>query len=291
VVRTSQLTDIQHFVENELAHTVSDQISSDCRYASIPQSLGSMIINADIFRELSPWYSSGTLPSDLLDDLESEVPEFTSCRYDRFQSRRLIRTHLTTATTIPASSASKDYLLRRIKWPMSKDRRPRVLIVNGGSGSGKTRFVTAIPKRIPSELIVYDTTLTSDSFGDEIVEYTRSAGGIVVFCYIYAHFVIAMERMIQRACREGRYISATGMAKNHSMSSMTMLKLMDKYENCPDIQFSSFRSDVNNFQSIPIETLRNMKFPSEGKMTDDAYKIINIQIKDIPPDLLRRIIR
>ena len=137
VVRASRLTGIQHFVENELAHTVSDQVSSDCRYASIPQSLGSIIINADCFRELSPWYSSGTLPSDLLDDLESEVPEFKACRFDRLQSRRLIRTHLTTATTNPASSASKDYLLRRITWPIRKDRRPRVLIVNGGKRIGK----------------------------------------------------------------------------------------------------------------------------------------------------------
>jgi hypothetical protein len=291
VVRASQLTDIQRFVENELAHTVSDQVSSDCRYASIPQSLGGMIINADCFRELSPWYSSGTLPSDLLDDLESEVPEFTGCRYDRVQSRRLIRTHLTTATTNPASSASKDYLLRRIKWPIRKDRRPRVLIVNGGSGSGKTRFATALPERIPSELIIYDTTLTSDAFGDEIVEYTRSAGGSVVFCFIYAHFVNAMERMIQRACREGRYISASGMAKNHLMSFMTMAKLMNTYGKCSDIKFTSFRSDLGNFQSFPIDALQNMEFPTERKMTDDAYKIINIRIEDISPDLLRRIIR
>ena len=278
-------------VESDLATVVSDLRLADRRYAQLPESLGGSIINADCYRCLSPWFSHGTLPSRLDDALVTEVPEYAAVRDSPRASRRLVRTYLTSATTQPASAASKDRILRVATGVDGGRQPPRLLLVTGGSGSGKTRLVSTPPMLTPPGAFTFDTTLTSLAFATQIIDAALDRGGTVTVCFIATDFPIAMQRMIARACSDGRYISASGMAANHEKSHATMLEVIRLYRLQRRMRLRIIRSEHHQVSPFPLDAFLETPYPSIQELTHVAHHTITAAAARIPADLLRRLAR
>jgi hypothetical protein len=286
------LTKIQQVVEHDLAAIVRDIAAADSQYDNIAETRSGTIINADSYRELSRCFSQGIIPASLSELMHQEVPEYSSVQHDRMQSRRLIRTHLTSATTNPASAASKDRIQR---WIHSgrEDQRDTVqfLVLNGGSASGKTRIITSIPEILSPQAVAFDTTLTSLSFAEELIQAVHSREKAVQFCFISTDFGTAMARMIDRACTDGRYISASGMAKNHAHSRAVMMAMISKYSGQRYIDFGVYRSEHQRITPLSIDSFMSMPYSSQQDLSHDALVLVNQRASRIPADLVRRLAR
>lgn len=285
------LTDIQRMVERDVAAVVGDVRLADRRYAQLTESLGGSVINADCYRELSPWFATGTIPAALEAAMAQEVPEYADVREDPVTSRRLVRTHLTSATTQPASAASKDRIVRLANADGGGPRPPRLLLVTGGSGSGKTRFVSTPPALTPPGTSTFDTTLTNLAFATQVIDAALSRGGTVMVCFVATEFRVAMGRMLRRACSDGRYISASGMAANHEKSHATMLELIRLYRQRPCVRLRAVRSDHLHVSPLPIDAFLDTPYPTIDELTHDAHHTISLAADRIPADLLRRLAR
>ena len=285
------LSPVQQAIERELAALVRDCRAADARYADLAETLQGTIVNADSYRELSPWFAAGRIPAHLMDDMAREVPEFAAVAHDPAQARRLVRTHLTSATTNPASAASKDRILRCIRSVPGAESTLLILVLNGGSGSGKTRFIAANPQRRPAGAIVFDSTLTSLEFAERLIAESRAHHRDIAFYFIAADFRSAMERMLGRACTDGRYISATGMANNHAQSRATMLALISAHQGQRDIKLSVYRSEPNKHVPLSIDSFLATPYPTAKELAHDARCIIEQYTPSLPTDLLRRCIR
>jgi hypothetical protein len=285
------LSPVQKAIERELAAIVRNHSDADARYAAIPDTQRGTIINADSYRDLSAWFAAGRIPPHLIPEMEREVPEFAAVARDPIQTRRLVRTYLTSATTNPASAASKDRILRCVRTAPGPGASQIVTVLNGGSGSGKTRFITANPQVRPAGAITFDSTLTSLEFADQIIAASHAHNRNIAFYFIATDFRSAMERMIGRACTDGRYISATGMANNHAQSRATMVELIAKYRNQPDVKLSVYRSDPNKHTFQSIDSFLVTPYPPAVELAHDAHYIIDQYAPTIPADLLRRCLR
>ncbi len=288
----ASLTTVQQYVEHELAAIVRDIQAADSQYDNLDGTRGGTIVNADSYRELSRWFSQGTLPTVLREQLRQEVPEYSLVQDDHVQSCRLIRTHFTSATTNPASAASKDRIQRWIRSSrVAGGGTVHVVVLNGGSASGKTRFITSTPEIIPADAVAFDSTLTSLPFAEELIRSARSHQKAILFCFLATDFGTAMTRMIDRACADGRYISASGMAKNHAQSRATMKGLVSKYSGQEDIRFRLFRSEHENVVPVSIDSFMSMPYAPHQDLCHDALMLVDQRASRIPADLYRRLAR
>ena len=287
----ASLTPLQRMVERDLAVVVGDVQLADRRYAQVPESLGGSVINADGYRELSPWFATGTIPTALDAQMVEDVPAYAEVRGHPLRARRMVRTHLTSATTQPASAASKDRILRCATTEGDARTPPHLLLITGGSGSGKTRFVTTPPALVPPGAAAFDTTLTSTAFATQVIDGALSRGGSVTVCYIATTFRDAMQRMIGRACTDGRYISASGMAANHEKSRSTMRDIIRHYRPQRCVRLRIIRSDHLMLNPVPLDAFLDAPSPPLDELTHDAHHCIAAAADRIPADLLRRLAR
>jgi hypothetical protein len=286
-----KLTALQRFVETDLLSLIEDINAADDMYDNLAQSMCGRVINADCYRELSPWFRNGTIPSAMRAMMADEVPEFDKARNDRSLERRIIRTHLTSATTKPSSAASKDRIMRKIDFNSEMLAARNLLIVNGGSGSGKTLLTHSNPDLICDMAVTYDTTNTSIAFAESFINMARCRSFQIWFCFVDTPFPIAMKQMIARACRDGRYITATGMANNHQASQATMRFLVNAHTDEDDIHFCFFESSAPSMTSIPLDDFIHSTSTTAEDLTHDAFSYIDTIRDTLPSDLLRRINR
>lgn len=159
---------------------------------------GSLIIDADRVRELSPDYAA-TKDS---------------------------RSKLADAVHEPASAFSKYILARALK----EQPAGPVVFLAGGGGSGKSTASARLPEIAKGAPIVVDSTLANAASAARRIDQARTAGRQVRIAYVAADVPTAWRRVEQRRVSQGRGVPLEAFLEAHVNALHTVDNLRGRYE-------------------------------------------------------------
>ena len=219
--------------ESELAQIVQGE-SADQQYNAIPLTFHGLVINIDLYRELLPSYRLG--PEGLATD-----------------QQRIDRTRYTAATFGPAKAASFDRFQRETATAR------RVVLLGGGPASGKTSMLRGIIDAVdPLTTTVYDTSLTDPATAEREVRKALENDRQVDIYWVFKSFPLAVEGMITRAVKEGRYLTLERMVDLHQGSRETILRLIRQFSGIHALSITALRSAAEGDVRIPLAELASV---------------------------------
>lgn len=245
---TPGLSDEERIKETELTHIVQSD-SADQQYNEIPMTYRGLVINIDLYRELLPSYRLS--------------PDGTATA-----QRRIDRTRFTAATYGPAKAASFDRFQREAATAR------RIVLLGGGPASGKTSTLRGIIDNIdPLITTVYDTSLTDPTTAEREVRQALMNDRQVDIYWVFKSFPLAVEGMIARAVKEGRYLTLDRMVELHQGSRRTILHLIRQFSGIQSLSIAVIRPDAANDEEIALAELASvLNTPSEGISYGIAFR-------------------
>lgn len=180
-----------------------DQLFAE--YAALPDSMGGVVLNTDVARELSPHYLADRTRS-------ADVHE-------------------------PASETIKQLYAKKLAEPTPEGMDPIVQFTAGGTGAGKTTGLNEVLARSgENPEIIYDTNMNTFGSADKKIQQALDAGRRVKILYTYRDPVEALVNgALPRAERQalqhgtGRTVPLAEHARTHIGVRDVMDQLAEKY--------------------------------------------------------------
>lgn len=260
----------QRLVERELATLVQDQTLADVAYDKLNGTQQGCVINIDYYRCLHGAYG----------DLDPATV-------------RQRRTLLTPATYAPAKKAAQDRFRRAIMTPFDD-----VIIMGGGPASGKSTAVAAsqVSKGVGSNTLTYDTSLADPQEACEDIRAVLAFQNKVMLLWVYRPFPLAMVSMIERALRDGRYLTARRLAVTHTGSRAAILRIAKEFSTDHRVAVLAIDNSGANGKAhtMDLRTLEDTLIGTANEVTADiGLRELNAysQSHDLPKDLYDAIAR
>lgn len=243
---------IQQDMTTYLEHNFGDAVQ---KYNALPDSKGGAVLNTDVARELSPAYAA-----------------------DRSKS---------VAVHEPASALIKELYQTKLK-ETGPHGENTVLFTGGGTGSGKTSTINALPEIKHDVQFVYDTNSAKGESAIGKIQQALDAGKKVAFAYVHRDPVEALQNgALPRAMRMGRTVPLDVHAETHVGAPKAAQQIYEKFKDNPNFKMEVIDNTKGqgNASLASIDLLKNLDYNKAdltGKLrqvTDDAYKQSKINDK------------
>jgi hypothetical protein len=214
-----------------------DQLFAE--YAALPDSMGGVVLNTDVARELSPHYLADRTRS-------ADVHE-------------------------PASETIKQLYAKKLAEPTPEGMDPVVMFTAGGTGAGKSRSLSTETQSAGLRPeIVYDTNMNTYASAEKKVQQALDAGRQVRILYVYRDPVDALVNgALPRAERQalkygtGRTVPLSEHARTHIGVRDVMERLAEKYAGDERVQIVA-RDNSGMPDKDPIRALADLPRPEQN---------------------------
>lgn len=172
-------------------------------------------------------------------------------------------------TTEPAAKLAQ----RMYEEHLKSDNTAPVVLMAGGTASGKTVYRTHYPHELEGLTSVYDTNSSNFEGTKGRIEQALNSGRQVIMNFAYRDFDTAVEGNAARFKSTGRLVHPHYMAFTHVHALDTFLKLAEEYKGDKRVSFAVFDSSSGKpdwFKTV--DELDKLRYTSESKTANQAIK-------------------
>ena len=188
--------------EAKMKRLVDNAEEADRAYDALPEAWGGKVINTDIARYL--------------------LPEYAASRNGRIR--------YLTATNRISSAYAKDRLWREIDNPRG---RRRLMFTAGGVATGKSTAITR--ERVAATDLIFDGTVRDPDWAIRTIEHALTRGWGVLIHYVQRPMHLAVEGILTRVDREGRWGPLAGLPYTHRAAQQSFLGIAKHFAGNPSV--------------------------------------------------------
>ena len=204
----------------------------DDAYDKLPASRHGRVLNSDTARQLSEHYPGG-----------------------RDEASRVARRENTSWTNPPAGSYVHDRFMRTMDSMAAEGKKPNVLFLAGGAGSGKSTATDLYPSLRDQADIVVDSNLARLPTAERMIQKTLAADGRAVIAFVYRPYDRVVGDMLDRGHESGRYVGLGADEGNlawlHYKAQETLRALHEKYADDPRVLFRAIDNSGKPGEAVP----------------------------------------
>lgn len=163
--------------------------------------------------------------------------------FPEYSADATARSNNSLAVHEPASTLAKVIWEQELARPVDPKRKPLVVFMGGGSGSGKTSAIkrsgeeSQVNKSYNNADIVYDSNLNNFDRAVERIEAAKASGRSAHVMFVNRPILASFDGVLKRAAKEdyGRTVPIDPFLETHIDSAKTIALLSEHYASDPDV--------------------------------------------------------